>query len=536
MNSKIFADNHYDLILIGSGIGALTIASLMAQLRDKKVLVIERHFRAGGYTHSFKRQNFYWDVGTHYLGMLDQGSPIRDLFDLVTGRQVQWTRMPDPFDVFVYPGFTFKLRSGKKYFISDLIQQFPKEEKAIRQYVHDIYTASTAYLLHVLQRSGSFLLNTLGFVTNLISPPPLNLSTKAYLDQHFRDEALKALLVSQWGDYGIPPSLSPFPLHATFVRHFIDGAYYPVGGGQCISDSVKSIVSKKGGRFLLNRKVTQLLIDNGQAVGVQACKVNAPQGSSVDEYYAPVIISNAGVANTYLNLVPQDYEISFREPLRRFLKNNPPCTSVSLYLGLSQDPRKLGFQGENHWLYAGIDHDQMYERRGEWIKDTKPSLAYLSFPSLKDPKAKGHTATILAWTDYTPFEHWRSQTWMKRDENYQRLKQHLSDALINFVDQHYPGFVDLVKYKELSTPITNEFFTGHHRGGIYGLPFVVERFKIPENADWSHPKTPIPGLFIAGTDVYMSGIVGSMIGSLITLALLPDGIPVRKVFALHKLK
>ncbi|MBM9576208.1 NAD(P)-binding protein, partial [Leptospira sp. 201903070] len=49
-------EKHYDLILIGSGIGALTVASLMAQYRDKKVLILEQHFKAGGFTHVFKRE------------------------------------------------------------------------------------------------------------------------------------------------------------------------------------------------------------------------------------------------------------------------------------------------------------------------------------------------------------------------------------------------------------------------------------------------------------------------------------------------
>ena len=38
-------NKHYDIILIGSGMGAMTVASLMAQLRDKQVLVLEKHIR-----------------------------------------------------------------------------------------------------------------------------------------------------------------------------------------------------------------------------------------------------------------------------------------------------------------------------------------------------------------------------------------------------------------------------------------------------------------------------------------------------------
>lgn len=535
MKSETLADNRYDLILIGSGIGALTVASLMTQMRDKKVLVLERHFQAGGFTHCFRRQKFCWDVGTHYLGMMAEGSPIRDLFDLVTKNRVQWTKMPDPFDIFVYPGFTFKLRSGKEHFITDLTEQFPQEKKAIRKYVQDIYRASNAYLMQSIRRSSSLILNILGFTGNLLLPAQLNLTTKAYLDGRFKSEELKAILVSQWGDYGLPPSLSPFPLHATFVRHFIDGGYYPVGGGDEIAASVQSIVEERGGRFLLNREVTQVLLDKGRAVGVKVRKVNVKEGEPQEEYYyAPAIVSNAGAATTYLKLVEREYPIPFRDSLRRFLADHPPITSVGLYLGLSQDPRKLGFQGENHWIYSGLDHDEMYRCRGDWILEAKPPLAFLSFPSLKDPEAKGHTASILVWTDYKPFEKWREQSWLKRDSQYRELKQRLSGALITFVERQYPGFSELIKYQELSTPVTNEFFTGHHRGSIYGLPFVGERFK-SENLAWTHPKTPLPGLYLTGTDVYMSGIVGSMIGAAVMLSHLPDGPSFFQVFPLHKL-
>lgn len=97
-------NNQYDLILIGSGIGALTVASLMAQMRNKKILILERHFKAGGFTHDFKRQQFHWDVGLHYVGLAEQGKGI---FDLVTKGAVQWVRMPEPFEHLVFPEFTF---------------------------------------------------------------------------------------------------------------------------------------------------------------------------------------------------------------------------------------------------------------------------------------------------------------------------------------------------------------------------------------------------------------------------------------------
>ena len=48
---------HYDAIVIGSGMGGLTTAAILAK-ENQKVLVVERHYTAGGFTHVFKRKGF----------------------------------------------------------------------------------------------------------------------------------------------------------------------------------------------------------------------------------------------------------------------------------------------------------------------------------------------------------------------------------------------------------------------------------------------------------------------------------------------
>ena len=61
------AANHYDAVVIGSGIGGLTTAALLSKL-GKRVCVLEQHYTAGGYTHSYEREGYEWDVGVHYIG------------------------------------------------------------------------------------------------------------------------------------------------------------------------------------------------------------------------------------------------------------------------------------------------------------------------------------------------------------------------------------------------------------------------------------------------------------------------------------
>ena len=101
----------YDLAIIGSGIGGLTVAAIASKYYGKKVLLLEQHFKAGGFTHVFKRkQKYQWDVGIHYIGDLHEGSSLRSIFDALTDKQVNWIKMPKVFEVFHYEwdGFNFE--------------------------------------------------------------------------------------------------------------------------------------------------------------------------------------------------------------------------------------------------------------------------------------------------------------------------------------------------------------------------------------------------------------------------------------------
>lgn len=347
-------------------------------------------------------------------------------------------------------------------------------------------------------------------------------TVKDYLDKSFKRKELKAIIASQWVDIGLPPSLCSFSVFATVMHQYVEGAYYPVGGAGTIAASVQQIVEAKGGKFLLNREVARLLIRNHRAVGVRVRKVHANAGSVAD-YFAPVIISDAGAATTYLKLVPPAYPIPFRESLRRFTVQMEPTTTINVYLGLSQDPRKLGFKGENYWIHTSLDCEDTYKSRKEWIENLTPVQAYVSFPSLNDPQSTSHTAEIVAQADYNVFSKWRNQPWLHRDDEYQSLKAKLIDALIKFVDQHLPGLADIVKYAELSTPITSEHFTGHYHGALHGLPAVPERYR-QENLVWTRPTTVVPGLYLTGVDVHCPGVVGAMTSATFTVGELPNGI------------
>lgn len=126
-----------DLIVIGYGMGGLTVASLAAQLLGWRVLVLERRWRVGGFTHAFSRQQWHGDLGLHYVGGLAPDSQSRGFFDWVTG-DLPWRRLPDHFDVLRLPQGKLALNWRETEQAQALIDRYPQEASAINRYLDDL--------------------------------------------------------------------------------------------------------------------------------------------------------------------------------------------------------------------------------------------------------------------------------------------------------------------------------------------------------------------------------------------------------------
>ena len=121
----------YDTIIIGSGMGGLTTAAILSK-EGQKVLVLERHYTAGGFTHIFKRKGYEWDVGIHYIGEVQrENSMLKKLFDYVTDGELKWADMGEVYDRIIIGDKSYDLVKGLENFKKQLIDYFPEEKDAI---------------------------------------------------------------------------------------------------------------------------------------------------------------------------------------------------------------------------------------------------------------------------------------------------------------------------------------------------------------------------------------------------------------------
>lgn len=493
----------FDAIVIGSGIGGLATAAHLSKA-GKRVLVLEQHYVAGGFTHAFHRPGFDWDVGVHYVGAMQPGSFLRRQFEAVGDGSLEWADMGEVYDVVRIGSEEFRFPKGRRALREALLARFPDEERAIDEYFRSVAEVQKKSRLYFTERAVPELVaNLAGGVMRRGLLAWSDRTTKEVLDELGASPLLQAVLTTQYGDYGLPPRQSSFAIHAMVANHYFGGGYYPVGGAARIAESIAPVIEAAGGAVLVSAEVSSIVVEDGVAVGVMM--------SDGAVLRAPVVVSNAGVALTFRKLLPA--EVAARHGYDRMLRSvRPSASHVSLYVGLSKTASELKLPKHNYWLYPHEDHDRAL-RDAEQSPDAALPLVYVSFPSAKDPdfevRHPGHaTIELVTVAPWAWFSKWDGSRWKKRGEDYDALKAKLSERLLSELGRLLPEAREHVVHAELSTPLSTKHFAAWEQGEIYGIDHGPERFR----QRWLKPKTKIPGLYLTGQDVVTCGVSGALLG------------------------
>jgi all-trans-retinol 13,14-reductase len=498
----------YDALVIGSGIGGLTTAALLAEL-GQRVAVLEQHYTAGGATHSYERAGYEWDVGVHYLGDMGAKTTVRRMMDFLTQGKLDWAPMDAHYDRFFIGDNVYDAVAGREAFRDNLVGYFPREARAIDRYLELLSEVSRGMRTFTLDRTlppwaaavaGPWLRSRL--------PASFDRTTWEVLSELTDDPELIAVLTGQWGDMGLPPKRSSFVIQALIARHYLHGGFYPVGGAWRIADTIIPRIQSAGGEVFTYARVSEILLRPGRVRSVRG--VRMADGHEID---CNCVISDAGAINTFARLLPERARREHGyDALLPTVK--PSIGHLGVYIGLKATAGELGLPKTNYWIYPNNDYDGTLARfEGD---PTGPfPVVYLSFPSAKDPDFERRhpgkaTIEIVAPAPYEIFAPWAGKTWGKRGDDYEALKQAYGERLLEHLYDKLPQLRGRVDYWEVSTPLSMQWFCGWERGELYGLDHDPQRMR----QRWLRPKTRVPGLWLTGQDIMSCGVSGAMMGGL----------------------
>jgi all-trans-retinol 13,14-reductase len=497
----------FDAIVIGSGIGGMGAAALLAKAAGWRVLVLERHYTAGGFTHTFHRPGYEWDVGVHYVGQVHgPDASAAALFDYLTEGRLSWQPMPDVYDTVDIDGRRFDFVAGRARLQAALDAAFPAERPAVGLYFEAVEACNRWLAPFFVEKTlPTAIARLIG--TGLRAPflRYARQTTRQVLDGIGCSRRLQAVLTSQWGNYGLPPGQSSFAVHAIVARHYFEGAGYPVGGASRIAASLLPAIERAGGQLVVTADVEQIVVEQGRAVGVRL-----KDGTRLR---ARTIISDAGIHTTMDRLLAESGSPEV-DRLAARLRRLPASTGhLCLYVGLTATPMLRQLAGTNRWIHPGVDFDA---NLAAYTADENAAFpfVYISCASAKDPTFQHRypdrwTMEVVTVAPYDRFTQWTPSRWKHRGAGYEAMKQRLGERLLAELYRHVPATEGAVDTWELSTPLSTQHFANAERGAMYGLAHTPARF----GERGLGPRTPIPHLFLTGQDVAVAGVMGALSGA-----------------------
>jgi phytoene dehydrogenase-like protein len=484
--------------VIGSGAGGLAAAVPLAQ-KGLKVLVCEQHKRAGGWTHSFNKQGHKFSPGVHYIGSLQPGESLRKVYEgLGVSQDLAFCEInPDGYDHIYIGDERFDYPKGKQALAERLKARFPHEAQGIDGYLdmvsklvdglHDLgHVKNPLDAVQAAPGAGSILRWALR-------------SGQQLVDHFVSDPVLKAILMGQAGDHGMPPSQVSALMQASITQHYFNGAYYPLGGAEAIPNAFVKALQRAGGELRLRTRVEKILLEDKRAVGVRLA-----DGTELRSRY---VISNADTGITFDGLIGREH---LSPKLRRKQEKIEYSTSaLSLFFATDMDLRAAGLDSGNNWYYDNADLETLYQNGlGDHVLHADiPEMMFLTCTTLKDPSKMHngqHSCEAFAFVGYEPFAKWADSKHGDRPGDYNAMKEDLAWRMIQGLEKRIPGLSKHITFWDLGTPLTNQHYINATIGNLYGTAKSIKQL----GPLGFGTQTEFEGLLLCGASTDSHGVAG----------------------------
>lgn len=485
-------------VVIGTGAGGLATAAYLAK-SGFDVLGLEQGEQFGGWLAPFRRGEFVFSPGVHYVPSCRPGQLVHDtLAGVGIDAQALFSELdPDGFDVYRFPDLEVRMCRGLDSYRERLSFMFPDSASDLTRFFdilkrfRDVGEAMQALRARSARPSLVWALPKLPSVLRWSSG-----TFGALLHATVHDPRLRAVLAAAGGDYGLPPGRASALAGVSLLLAYSDGAFYPRGGSGALRDALVRAAERQGARFRTHARVEKIETRDGRATSVVLA-----DGERIE---ADVIVSDADPTLTLGRLLDADVlPDGIRHKVRA---TEPSLATFAVYLGMRRDLRAHGMGRFDVWSYPQFDLDALYAPLFDGRLPDAPML-FLSPNSLKDETSQlaamgSSTLEIVTFAPHALFERWRDRPLGARGAEYEAEKSRIADWILEHVDKRFPDLVGDVVVREVSTPLSNESYTLAVRGGAYGPALTPEqsgprRFGI---------RTPLPNLFLAGAGVFGDGV------------------------------
>lgn len=489
-------NNHFDLIVIGSGLGGLLSAVIMAK-EGYKVAVIEQNRQIGGCLQTFSFGKKVFDSCVHYIGALEAGQTQNRIFKYAgIMDDLKLRRLdPDGFDQLIFgeQETSFPQAQGLSNFRTQLLSHFPNEKNALAEYTGLLEKVAASFPLYTLREGEE---SEKEWVRDWeVTETLAGISSNPLLQNVLAGNNLL---------YAGQRNKTPFYIHALVLKSYIDSAYTCEGGSSQISKLLLKKLREHGGSVFTKEKVTRMELQDGhiQKVATESGRIFEGKQfiANVHPQKALEWISDPVLRPGYRNRIARA-----ANTISAFMVN------IVLKPGRVRYPNHNIYWNKTGDAFAAVDY-----RQPDW-----PANYALYFGHDAQHTGFADTLAVLTYMRNNDWAQWkdtqnRSAQFSERCPQYHDFKHRKADILLRTVAQRFPGLTGNIAGMKIASPLTFRDYMGTSDGSMYGIA-----------KDVSYPAmtqipviTKVPNLLLTGQNTGLHGVLGVSISAIATCSAL----------------
>jgi len=448
----------YDVLIIGAGMSGLA-AGIRLAYYDKRVCIVEKHYRVGGLNSFYNRGKRKFDVGLHamtnYVPKDVRLTPLPKLLRQLKLKREDFALCPQRMSAIKFPDKTLKFNNDLEFFTQNVVDNFPAQADNFQKLLKVIfeYDELNLYARPISARE---------VVGSIISDPLL--IDMVFCPLMFYGNAQEDDI--EFGQFAI-----------MFKGIYCEGFARPQAGVRQILDVLVRKYMGCDGELKTRCTVTSIQAENGR---VESILLDNGEMLTADK-----ILSSAGYVETMKLL--SNYDPTGIEDKAGQL------SMVEFITVLDKQPAEMGH--ETTIIFYNNSDRFNYRKPDEMVNVSSGVICCPNNFQYENPLPEG----MIRITNLANFDLWNSLN----EEEYRTQKAAWLETSLSEVVKLIPDFRDSIIFTDVFTPKTIHRFTGHVNGAVYGTPSKIKT-----------GSTHLDNLFICGTDQGFLGIVGAMLSGI----------------------